>query len=183
MEQEQDGSGRGRWGVNYISGTGSVLPAVRAIGIDPSHEAMSKATKWLEDHQNKDGGWGETPASYVDPSLHGKGPSTASQTAWSLISLIAADKGDSSHVLKGINYLLSNQNEDGSWDEPEFTGTGFPGYGIGMRPDISEQDDSKQHDIALPAGFMINYHMYRIYWPLCALGRFRAWNVNRDSHH
>ncbi|MEG3594074.1 MAG: squalene--hopene cyclase [Chloroflexota bacterium] len=183
LEQEQDGSWFGRWGVNYIYGIGSVLPALRAIGIDPSHEAMDKATKWLEDHQNEDGGWGETPASYVDPALHGKGPSTASQTAWSLMSLIAADKGSSPHALKGINYLLSNQNEDGSWDEPEFTGTGFPGYGIGMRPGSSDQFNGKQQDIALPAGFMINYHMYRIYWPLCALGRFRAWNANRDSHH
>ena len=75
------------------------------------------------------------------------------------------------------------KNEDGSWDEPEFTGTGFPGYGIGMRPGSSDQFNGKQQDIALPAGFMINYHMYRIYWPLCALGRFRAWNANRDSHH
>ena len=100
LEQEQDGSWFGRWGVNYIYGIGSVLPALRAIGIDPSHEAMDKATKWLEDHQNEDGGWGETPASYVDPALHGKGPSTASQTAWSLMSLIAADKGSSPHALK-----------------------------------------------------------------------------------
>ncbi|PZC43337.1 MAG: squalene-hopene/tetraprenyl-beta-curcumene cyclase [Chloroflexi bacterium] len=182
LEQENDGSWFGRWGVNYIYGIGSVLPALRAIGIDPEHEAVKKASSWLEDHQNSDGGWGETPASYVDPSLHGKGPSTASQTAWSLISLIAADKGNSEHVLRGINYLITTQNEDGSWNEPEFTGTGFPGYGIGMRPDTSETDDGgqKRSDIALPAGFMINYHMYRIYWPLCALGRFREYNSKND---
>ena len=95
-------------------------------------------------------------------------------------SLIAANRLSSPHVLRGIDYLLTTQNEDGSWDEPEFTGTGFPGYGIGMRPDSSDQFNGKQQDIALPAGFMINYHMYRIYWPLCALGRFREWNNKND---
>ena len=180
IEQEEDGSWFGRWGVNYIYGIGSVLPALRAIGIDPEHEAMRRATTWLEDHQNDDGGWGESPASYVDPSFHGKGPSTASQTAWSIISLIAANRWSSPAVLRGINYLLTTQNQDGSWDEPEFTGTGFPGYGIGMRPDNSSQHGAKQQDVALPAGFMINYHMYRIYWPLCALGRFRAWSGKND---
>jgi len=142
---------------------------------------MVKATSWLADHQNDDGGWGETPGSYVDASLHGKGPSTASQTAWSLISLIAADQGDTDTVLQGIQYLLSTQNEDGAWNEPQFTGTGFPGYGIGMRVDHTERkNDHNLHDTALPAGFMINYHMYRIYWPLCALGRFSQWNLKKS---
>ena len=148
-EQEPDGSWFGRWGVNYIYGTGAVLPALAALGEDMSQPYIRQAVEWLFTHQNEDGGWGETPASYKDPSLRGQGPSTASQTAWALLALLAADETENRAVERGIAYLIRTQREDGSWDEPHFTGTGFPG------------------------DFMINYHLYRHYFPLMALGRYR----------
>ena len=175
-EQEPDGSWFGRWGVNYIYGTGSVVPALRAIGLGPEDEPVAKAAQWVMSRQNADGGWGETPASYVDPDLHGSGPSTASQTAWALMTLLAAERGDEPAVLRGVEFLLATQREDGSWDEPHFTGTGFPGYGVGQRLErLPMEGEAGFQGRDLPAGFMINYHMYRIYWPLAALGRFRQW--------
>ncbi len=174
-EQESDGPWFGRWGVNYIYGTGAVLPAVRAIGMDMSSEPIQRAVRWLLDHQNDDGGWGESCISYVDSAFRGRGPSTASQTAWALLALLAADQVDKAATRRGIDYLVRTQLSYGSWDEPYFTGTGFPGYGIGQRVDVNETDPrvgSDRHE--LPAGFMINYHMYRNYWPLMALGRFNT---------
>jgi len=148
-EQEGDGSWYGRWGVNYIYGTGAVLPALQAIGFPMDDHRMRKAVEWLKERQNPDGGWGEDVMSYHRKELRGRGPSTASQTAWALLALIAAGEAESAAVRRGIEYLIKTQREDGTWDEPYFTGTGFP------------------------TDFMINYHLYRHYFPLMALGRYR----------
>ena len=174
-EQEDDGPWFGRWGVNYIYGTGTVLPAFEALGLDMSADYIRRAVDWVIDHQNPDGGWGESCVSYVDPDYRGKGPSTASQTAWALISLLAAGEGDHLSTRRGISYLTETQLSDGSWDEPYFTGTGFPGFGIGQR--LEEQlspGDRGYQGADMPAGFMINYHMYRNCWPLMALGRYQS---------
>jgi squalene-hopene/tetraprenyl-beta-curcumene cyclase len=140
--------------VNYIYGTGAALPALRAAGEDMASPYVRRAVRWLTQKQNKDGGWGETCESYADPRLAGEGSSTASQTAWALLALLAADRdGDASAdraVERGVAYLVERQEEDGQWEEPQFTGTGFPG------------------------DFYIKYHLYRNYWPLMALGRYRA---------
>jgi squalene-hopene/tetraprenyl-beta-curcumene cyclase len=145
--QETDGSWFGRWGANYVYGTGAVVPALIAAGIPPGHPAIRRAVGWLESHQNPDGGWGEDLRSYVDDSWRGRGPSTASQTAWALLALLAAGERSSS-TEDGVGFLVDSQQEDGSWDEPWFTGTGFPGY------------------------FYINYHLYRLVFPIMALGRY-----------
>ncbi len=144
--QEPDGSWYGRWGVNYIYGTGAALPALIAAGVDRGSPAIRRAVRWLEDHQADDGGWGEDPRSYDDPSYVGRGPSTASQTAWALLALHAAGER-SSAMRRGIGWLLGAQRPDGSWDEPQFTGTGFP------------------------SDYYINYHLYRLVFPVMALGR------------
>ena len=182
-EQEADGPWFGRWGVNYIYGTGAVLPALEAIGEDMGQPYIRAAVDWLISRQNKDGGWGESCGSYVDDSLRGKGPSTPSQTAWALLSLLAAGEVDSSATEGGIRYLVDTQLDNGCWDEPYFTGTGFPGYGIGKRLQRSLQPGDRGYQgLEMPAGFMINYHMYRNSWPLMALGRYRrqaAGNVER----
>lgn len=173
-EQEADGPWFGRWGVNYIYGTGAVLPALRALDLDMNAPYIRKAVEWIIEHQNSDGGWGESCVSYVDPDWRGHGPSTASQTAWALLSLLAAGEVDRPATVAGVEYLIKTQMADGSWDEPYFTGTGFPGYGIGQRLEETApkgQLDYRDHE--LPAGFMINYHMYRNCWPLSALGRYR----------
>jgi squalene-hopene/tetraprenyl-beta-curcumene cyclase len=145
--QEDDGSWFGRWGANHVYGTGAVLPALVAAGLPPDHGAVRHAVEWLESHQNEDGGWGEDLRSYRDRSLAGHGTSTASQTAWALLALLAADTTRPS-IERGIAFLVDTQGEDGSWDEPFFTGTGFPG------------------------DFYINYHLYRLVFPLMALGRY-----------
>jgi squalene-hopene/tetraprenyl-beta-curcumene cyclase len=144
--QEVDGSWFGRWGANYVYGTGAVVPALAATGLGPDHPAMAKAVRWLEAHQNPDGGWGEDLRSYRDPSLSGQGTSTASQTAWALLALLAAGRQGAS-TDGGLQFLVGSQREDGTWDEPWFTGTGFPG------------------------DFYINYHLYRLVFPVMALGR------------
>ena len=173
-EQEEDGAWFGRWGVNYIYGTGAVLPALEAVGMDMRAQSVRRAARWVVEHQNEDGGWGESCASYTDPDYRGKGPSTASQTAWALLSLISAGDARSNAVARGVDYLVGTQQADGSWDEPYFTGTGFPGYGVGRRLDrYLTPDDAGYQGGDLPAGFMINYHMYRNYWPLTALGRYK----------
>jgi squalene-hopene/tetraprenyl-beta-curcumene cyclase len=146
--QEADGSWFGRWGANYIYGTGAVVPALIAAGVKPSKPAIRRAVAWLESHQNPDGGWGEDLRSYDDPALAGRGESTASQTAWALLALIAAGEQDSAATAQGIGWLARTQRADGSWDEPQYTGTGFPG------------------------DFYINYHLYRLAFPLSALGRY-----------
>ncbi len=153
--QEPDGSWWGRWGVNYIYGTWSVLVGLESIGEDFSQPWIRKAVRWLKEHQNPDGGWGETCESYKDPSLRGQGPSTASQTAWALLGLMAAGEWESPEVHKGILYLLNNQQHDGTWEEKYFTGTGFPKY------------------------FMLRYHNYRNCFPLMALGRYYGWLQNQ----
>ncbi len=148
-EQNEDGSWFGRWGVNYIYGTGCVLPGVEALDEDMSKPYVRRAVDWIKNHQNGDGGWGETLESYSDPDLAGEGESTPSQTAWSLISLIAAGEEDSMAAKRGVEYLLEQQTEDGTWEEENYTGTGFPG------------------------DFYIGYVLYRHYFPLLALGRYR----------
>ena len=159
--QEDDGSWYGRWGVNYIYGTWQVLRGLRAIGEDMRQSWIVRARDWLESCQNEDGGWGETCASYDNPNLKGKGTSTASQTAWALMGLIAATDPsghaalDTRAIRRGIAFLLERQSPDGSWPEPEVTGTGFPRV------------------------FYLRYDMYRHNWPLLALATFRAYRAGR----
>jgi squalene-hopene/tetraprenyl-beta-curcumene cyclase len=144
--QEDDGSWFGRWGVNHVYGTGTVLPALAAAGVDPAEPCIRRAVAWLEAHQNEDGGWGEDCRSYVDPAWVGRGASTASQTGWALLALHAA--GERSPALRrGLRFLAETQTETGTWEEPWHTGTGFPG------------------------DFYLNYHLYRLVFPLTALGR------------
>ncbi len=147
-EQEADGSWYGRWGANHVYGVGAVLPALAAAGIEPGHRAVRRAVRWVVEHQNDDGGWGEDLRSYDDPAWRGRGESTASQTAWALLALIAAGERDGEPATRAAAYLASTQTGDGSWDEPWFTGTGFPG------------------------DFYINYHLYRQVFPVMALGRY-----------
>jgi squalene-hopene/tetraprenyl-beta-curcumene cyclase len=144
-EQEPDGSWFGRWGVNYIYGTMLVLRGLEAMGVDYHEPHVQQAAEWLRMVQNCDGGWGETCGSYDDPDSKGIGPSTASQTAWAVLGLLAANDMRSDSVARGMAYLLRTQKKDGSWDEPFFTGTGFPRV------------------------FYLKYHMYREYFPLLAL--------------
>jgi squalene-hopene/tetraprenyl-beta-curcumene cyclase len=177
-EQDPDGSWFGRWGVNHIYGTAAVLPALAAIGEDMSQDYIRRASEWIVAHQNEDGGWGETCASYMDDSLRGRGPSTASQTAWALLALLAAGPRDYDRAIRrGVGFLISTQRGDGTWNEPYYTGTGFPGYGFGARMDF--RDDRTRARIAqgteLQRGFMINYNLYRHYFPLMALGRARRY--------
>jgi squalene-hopene/tetraprenyl-beta-curcumene cyclase len=145
--QEPDGSWFGRWGANHVYGTGAVLPALAAAGVPPGRSCVRRAVAWLERHQNEDGGWGEDLRSYDDPAWVGRGHSTASQTAWALIGLLAAGER-SPAVERGVAWLAAHQRPDGTWDEPYFTGTGFPG------------------------DFYINYHLYRLVFPISALGRY-----------
>ncbi len=145
--QEKDGSWWGRWGVNYLYGTWSVLVGLRSIGEDMTKPYIKKAVRWLKNRQNLDNGWGEFCESYESP-LNVHGTSTPSQTAWAIMALIAAGEGTSEEVIKGIKYLITRQKDDGTWDEEGFTGTGFPRY------------------------FMLRYHNYRNCFPLMALGMF-----------
>ncbi len=140
----------GRWGVNYIYGTGLVLASLQAAGEAMGQSYVRGAVDWLLSQQNGDGGWGETCHSYEDPGCRGKGPSTASQTAWALMGLIAAGEAANPAVERGIRYLVKTQHEDGSWKEEAYTGTGFP------------------------RAFYLRYDLYRIYFPLLALSRYKA---------
>jgi squalene-hopene/tetraprenyl-beta-curcumene cyclase len=146
-EQEADGSWFGRWGANHIYGTGAAVPALVEVGVAREAPSIRRAVRWLEAHQNEDGGWGESLRSYEDRAWRGRGVSTASQTAWALLALLAAGEGGTA-VERGVAWLARTQRADGSWDEPEFTGTGFPG------------------------DFYINYHLYRLTFPVMALGRY-----------
>ena len=175
-QQEEDGSWFGRWGVNHIYGTAAVLPALAAVGEDLSAKYVSRAGDWIVAHQNTDGGWGETPASYVEDSLRGVGDSTASQTAWALMALLAIPTSNYHQSIQaGIDYLLAMQCE-GTWHEPQYTGTGFPGYGVGSRLHGESHDRtvSIQQGLEVGRGFMINYNLYRHYFPLMALSRARS---------
>lgn len=174
-EQDDDGAWFGRWGVNYIYGTGAVLPALKAIGEDMDSACVRKAAGWIVSKQNADGGWGESCTSYMDPDRKGTGASTPSQTAWALAGLLAAGRpGDMPSMVAGVNFLLGRQQE-GTWDEPEYTGTGFPGYGAGafIRSGKKGVHGHAGQGIELSRAFMINYNMYRHYFPLMVLGRFR----------
>lgn len=155
-EQEADGAWFGRWGVNYVYGTSGALAALGPMSAGAAIDrAVVRGAVWLRSVQNADGGWGETTETYRDPSLRGIGPSTASQTAWGLIGLLACTErlpeiaaAFEPAIERGVEYLLRTQRPDGTWDEPHFTGTGFP-----------------QH-------FYLNYHQYRLQFPLSALGRY-----------
>jgi squalene-hopene/tetraprenyl-beta-curcumene cyclase len=173
-EQERDGCWFGRWGVNYIYGTAAVLPGLEAVGQDMTASFIRKAADWISVHQNHDGGWGESCASYMDESFRGRGESTASQTAWAIMALLAAKENRHDAVIrKGLEWLIRHQREDGTWDEPWYTGTGFPGYGVGERTDLERARRELDQGRELSRGFMINYNMYRHYFPLMAMGRAR----------
>lgn len=148
--QDPRGCWIGRWGVNYLYGTWQVLQGLEAIGFDPQHAMVRRAVDWLKSVQQPCGGWGESCHSYNDPRTAGHGPVTASQTGWALLGLIAADEARSVAVRRGVEWLLERQQTDGNWHEDEFTGTGFPKV------------------------FYLKYHNYRLYFPLMALGRYRA---------
>jgi squalene-hopene/tetraprenyl-beta-curcumene cyclase len=147
-QQESDGSWFGRWGVNYIYGTFLCLRGLEAIGEDYHEPSIQQAAEWLRSIQNPDGGWGETVASYDDPGQRGQGLSTASQTAWAVLGLLAAGDLRSECVDRGIEYLVRTQNRDGSWDDDWYTGTGFPRV------------------------FYLKYHMYPEYFPLLAIATY-----------
>ena len=175
-EQEENGAWFGRWGVNYIYGTGAVLPALEAIGEKMDRPYVQKACDWLIAMQQGDGGWGESCASYMDPSMTGKGTTTASQSAWALMGLIAVNREtDREAIERGIAYLMERQ-KDGTWDELEYTGTGFPGYGVGATIKLGDPllEERLKQGPELSRAFMINYNLYRHYFPLMALGRWRA---------
>jgi squalene-hopene/tetraprenyl-beta-curcumene cyclase len=147
--QRRDGPWFGRWGVNYIYGTWSVLRGLRAIGEDLRQDYVQRAVRWLEARQNPDGGWGETCESYDRPELAGVGPSTPSQTAWALLALLAAGRARTPAVERGVRHLLDTQQPDGGWEDRFWNGTGFPRV------------------------FMLKYHLYAKYFPLWALGVYR----------
>ncbi|WP_437230488.1 terpene cyclase/mutase family protein [Planctomicrobium sp. SH661] len=154
-EQETDHCWQGRWGVNYIYGTWQVLVGLTEFGVNPEDSRLQAAARWLKEKQQADGGWGETPQSYDEPALRGIGNTTPSQTAWALLGLMAVGEHNSPAVQRGIEYLKRKQTVDGTWDEPEFTGTGFPRV------------------------FYLRYHYYRHYFPLMALGKYA--NLMKDS--
>jgi squalene-hopene/tetraprenyl-beta-curcumene cyclase len=147
-DQAPDGPWYGRWGVNYVYGTSGVLRAMEALGLGNAPECQH-AANWLRSVQNPDGGFGESLHSYSDSNWKGRGLSTASQTAWGLIGLIAVCGADDPAVHAAVKYLVDAQNEDGTWDEEEFTGTGFPSV------------------------FYLKYHLYRNSFPLYALAHYR----------
>jgi squalene-hopene/tetraprenyl-beta-curcumene cyclase len=149
-EQKADGSWFGRWGVNYIYGTWQALTGLTSVGVNTNDSAIVSGADWLLSHQHPSGGWGESPDSYFDVSLKGHGTPTASQTAWAIMGLIAAGKQNENAVKRGIRFLLDRQRDDGTWYEPEFTGTGFPMV------------------------FYLKYHYYSVYFPLMALSIYAA---------
>jgi len=148
-EQEEDGSWFGRWGTNYIYGTWSVLVALEIAGEDPQQPYIRKAVEYFQHTQNSDGGWGESNDSYYPPKHHRPFKSTAFQTAWGLLSLLAVGEAKSIVVKKGVNYLLGNQLSNGQWYDDSYTAPGFPRV------------------------FYLKYHGYSKYFPLWALARYR----------
>ncbi|MBL6764577.1 MAG: squalene--hopene cyclase [Verrucomicrobiae bacterium] len=147
-QQEEDGSWYGRWGVNYIYGTWQVLRGLRALRLDMSQDWLQRARQWLVGAQRGDGGWGERCNTYDDPVYKAQGPSTASQTAWAVMGLCVFDDPDCPALTRGVEYLVRQQEKDGSWAEEETTGTGFPQV------------------------FYLKYDMYRNAWPLLALATY-----------
>jgi squalene-hopene/tetraprenyl-beta-curcumene cyclase len=155
-DQERDGSWYGRWGMNFIYGTWSAMSALNAAGVAPTDTRMKRAADWLIGIQNDDGGWGEDGDSYkLDYRGYEQAPSTASQTAWALLGLMAAGLVEHPAVARGVGYLLKTQQKHGLWDETRFTATGFPRV------------------------FYLRYHGYRKFFPLWALARYR--NLTRDG--
>ena len=146
--QESEGCWFGRWGVNYIYGTCFALRGLRAAGEDMHEAYVIRAVEWLNSVQNADGGWGESCDSYDNPDVKGVGPSAVSQTAWALLGLMAFGDYRSPSVRRGLEYLLSHQTRQGTWEEPYFTGTGFPRV------------------------FYLRYHLYRHYFPMLALAEY-----------
>ena len=155
-EQEEDGSWFGRWGTNYIYGTWSVLVALNAAGIDKDDPMVRRAVQWLVAKQREDGGWGEDGRSYWPGERRGEGSeSTASQTAWAMLALMAAGEADHPAVARGAAFLIATQRPQGLWDEEWYTAVGFPRV------------------------FYLRYHGYRAYFPLWALARYR--NLRRGK--
>jgi squalene-hopene/tetraprenyl-beta-curcumene cyclase len=148
-EQEDDGSWFGRWGVNHIYGTGAALPALEACGVPHDHPAFRRAVRWLDSVQQASGAFGEDISSYSNAEMRGKGAATPSQTAWALLAYVAAGEAGRLSTRRAADYLCHTQGPDGDWNEEHFTGTGFP------------------------LDFMIRYHLYRLTFPLLALGRLR----------
>jgi squalene-hopene/tetraprenyl-beta-curcumene cyclase len=153
--QEPDCGWPGRWGVNYLYGTWQVLQGLKAVGFDMADPMVRRAVAWLKKVQQPSGAWGETCASYDDPSLAGVGTPTASQTAWAMLGLLAAGESDSAEVKAGVQWLVDTQNADGTWSEESFTGTGFPKV------------------------FYLKYHLYPLYFPLMALARYEKAAADR----
>lgn len=147
--QESDGAWFGRWGVNYVYGTWQTLVGLSAVGVPRDDPAVVAGAQWLLDHQQPSGAWGESPDTYDDPRLRGQGPATPSQTAWAVMGLIAAGLRDHPAVVRGVRFLVDQQQVRGDWQEPEFTGTGFPSV------------------------FYLRYHYYPLYFPLMALAMWR----------
>jgi squalene-hopene/tetraprenyl-beta-curcumene cyclase len=147
--QDDCGGWWGRWGVNYIYGTWQVLTGLKSVGEDMSQPYIQKAVNWLKSVQKPDGSFGESCMSYHDPSWKGQGESTASQTAWGMMGLLATVGPNDPAVRKAVDWLIERQSADGNWEEPYFTGTGFPKV------------------------FYLKYHLYRLYFPLTALSRYR----------
>jgi squalene-hopene/tetraprenyl-beta-curcumene cyclase len=148
-EQEQDGSWFGRWGVNHLYGTGAALPALEACGVPAGHPAIRRALRWLDSVQQPSGAFGEDIRSYSDPSKRGRGAATPSQTAWALLAYVSGGAAAALSTRRAAEYLCQFQRADGDWDEQHYTGTGFP------------------------LDFMIRYHLYRLTFPVLALGRLR----------
>ncbi|KPK42366.1 MAG: hypothetical protein AMJ78_02870 [Omnitrophica WOR_2 bacterium SM23_29] len=146
--QLKDGTWYGRWGINYIYGTSLVCRGLSLSLRESYKDALDRASRWIKNVQNRDGGWGETALTYDDPSKKGKGPSTASQTAWALLALFAYGDFESVEVKRGIKYLIVTQQEDGGWRELDFTGTGFPKV------------------------CYLRYELYSIYFPLIAISEY-----------
>ena len=156
--QRADGSWYGRWGLNYIYGTWSALCGLNVAGLDREAPEMAKAAGWLRAIQNPDGGWGEDGSSYkLDYRGYETAPSTASQTAWALLGLMAAGEVESASVARGIGFLIRTQAEDGFWDEARYTATGFPRV------------------------FYLRYHGYAKFFPLWALARYRNLKSGRTT--
>ena len=147
--QQRDGSWWGRWGVNHLYGTAAAVPALEACGVRHGHPAMERAATWLDSVQQPNGGFGEDIRSYHEAECRGRGVPTASQTAWALVAYVAAGNAWGARARRAAEYLCATQLPNGDWDERHYTGTGFP------------------------TDFMIRYHLYRLHFPLLALGRFR----------